>query len=244
MTLTISVLGPDRSMSALFALLLGLTVLCAPAWSFADEASNRATQLLVAAEADLNASRFQRAVTASRDALRHDETLHGALVVQGLALEGLGRFDEARSILGTYLTVRGGEPLDDRVRPALVRLKLALEVQQGSLDPRAALSEADKALLQLNFAEVRAYIEAVRSLPNAEPETLRRALELEALSYWYGDERKLARALWRQLFLEDPTAVVELDGSCAIREVPRSSISSQPLRSGGGHDERWCTNCS
>lgn len=201
--------GFERHLSAFLALLVVLAVLCSPTQSVADDASTRAAELLLAAEAELDATRYQRAISASKDALRLDETLHGALVVQGLALEGLGRVDEAKSVLGAYLRERRDQPLDERVRPALLRLRLANDVRQGTLDPQEALAEAEKALLQLDLEDVRAYIDAIRALPDAEPEILRRALQMEALSYWYGDERKLARALWRQLFLEDPTAVVD-----------------------------------
>ena len=85
-----------------------------------DEAPG-ARQLRLADE-DLDAGNFERAAASAASALRLDPSLTAALVVRGLALEGLGRLDEARSLLKVYADLRGTLALDARVAPALIRL--------------------------------------------------------------------------------------------------------------------------
>ena len=97
----------------------------AQASSGASDEDPGARQLRLAEE-DLAAGNHERAAASAASSLRLDPSLTAALVVRGLALEGLGRLDEARSLLKAYKDLRGTLALDERVAPALVRLDGAL----------------------------------------------------------------------------------------------------------------------
>jgi tetratricopeptide (TPR) repeat protein len=103
------------------ALLLLLLLIAAPASAVAgiEDEANRQIEL---AEQDLASGNFERAAASASSALRLDPSRHDALVVRGLALQGLGRPEEAAALLRAYIDLRGTLPVDERVEPALAEM--------------------------------------------------------------------------------------------------------------------------
>jgi tetratricopeptide (TPR) repeat protein len=194
------------SLAAMAAvLMLGLPLSEARAGDLDDAAARQ----LGLAEADLATGQYQRSADAAASAFRLDGTLHDALVVQGLAFRQLGRLEEAKALLTTYVTIRGTLPLDGRVRPTLALMEMDAQIARGEFDPAAALQAAETAVLELETTTARAYIEAIRSKEGVAPGILGRALEIEALSFWTDGDTDGARQSWRRLFIEYPEATVD-----------------------------------
>jgi tetratricopeptide (TPR) repeat protein len=126
---------------ALFILgVIAASAASVPTTAFAGSEDEAARQLDLA-EQDLENGLFERAAASAASALRLDPGTHGAFVVRGLALKGLGRLDDAAALLRAYRDLRGTLPLDDRVEPALEeieRLLRAPETPRG--DPGVASS--------------------------------------------------------------------------------------------------------
>lgn len=183
----------------------GMLLPVAHAEGLADEAARQ----LELAEANLDGAQYQRAADSAASAFRLDGTLHSALVVQGLAFRQLDRVEEAKALLTTYVTIRGTLPMDERVRPALLMLKLDEQIEGGDFDPATALEGAREAVFELETASARTYIEAIRGRDGVASGLLREALELEAWSYWCDGNTDAARTCWRRLFAEYPEAAVD-----------------------------------
>jgi len=182
--------------------------LAAPAAAHAQPFEEAERQLSLA-EDDYAAGRFEAAASGARSAFRLDGTLHGALVVQGLALRELGQAQEATAMLRTYLTIRQGLEVDPRAAATLVLLEAELERANGTFNVSSALAAAEEALLQLETGSALAYIAAVQAERDLKPQDAQRALSLEAQARWSLEERVEARALWRRLFARYPRAVVD-----------------------------------
>ena len=106
-------------------LVLALTAALAfPAEAWADAPEEAARQVEMA-KADLAAGRYDLAIGACDSALRLDPGLREAFKVKGLALERLGRLDDARSMLLAYETLRAGLPPDPEVQSVLERIDAA-----------------------------------------------------------------------------------------------------------------------
>jgi len=125
----------NRSAIVLFALtsvvLLGLA---APAIA-APASEEEATRQLQLAEDDLTTGNYERAAASAASALRLDPGLLDALVVRGLALNGLGRSADAAALLRAYRDLRGTLPLDPRVEPALAEIEKLLAAPASSEQP-------------------------------------------------------------------------------------------------------------
>ncbi len=100
-------------------LLLAIVALLLPAPPAHASPEDEADRQLQLAEEDLAAGNFERAAASAASALRLDPARHDALVVRGLALQGLGRLEDAGALLRAYRDLRGTLPLDERVEPAL-----------------------------------------------------------------------------------------------------------------------------
>ena len=81
-----------------------------------------AARQLQLAEEDLTSGNFERAAASAASALRLDPGLLDALVVRALALQGMGRLDDAAALLRAYRDLRGTLPVDERVEPALAEI--------------------------------------------------------------------------------------------------------------------------
>ena len=168
-------------MRGVFAAAVGVLVLvlahpCAGGGAHAQsvaqaEAEEPAARQLRLAEEDLAAGNFERAAAAASSALRLDPALTAALVVRGLALEGVGRLDEARSILKTYADLRGTLALDERVAPALSRLEAALggTPSLGAVAPGADIQGQALLLLAGGMDDQQAYRVAKPHLGGVAP---------------------------------------------------------------------------
>ena len=124
------------TLGLLVALLMATAVRAGPA--------DEATRQLELAEADLASGNFERAAASAASALRLDPGLHAALVTRALALQGLGRTDDAGALLRAYRDLRAGLPLDDRVEPALAEIEAAEQVAEQVVDD-APVATADAA---------------------------------------------------------------------------------------------------
>jgi len=214
----------------IFGLLLMVAVsLGAPSPSLAGP-GEEATRQLDLAENDLDEGRAEQAAAAAASALRLDPGLHQALVVKALAYRELGRGEEARSLLRTYLDLRGSLESDPRVRPALV----FLDAEFSPLDVGTALLAAEAALEALEIDLAEAHLATVR-ISGAQGADLKRVLELEALASWYAGREEDAEARWRTLFERFPKATVDPDLSpdpmramAAIQREARGSGTPAP----------------
>ena len=112
-------------------LLLG-AVGTSPAVAGTEEEASRQLEL---AEADLTAGNFERAASSAASALRLDPSLLNALVVRGLALNGLGRSADAAALLRAYRDLRGTLELDPRVEPALEEIEKLLAAPTAEAPP-------------------------------------------------------------------------------------------------------------
>lgn len=117
-------------------LLVLLLVVAAPR-AYADGPQEQAQRQLQLAEEDLESGAYERAAASAASALRFDPGLQEALVVRALALKGLGRLEDAVSLLRAYRDLRGTLPLDERVAPALAELErlLAAAREPPPVDP-------------------------------------------------------------------------------------------------------------
>jgi tetratricopeptide (TPR) repeat protein len=95
---------------------------------------DEAARQLELAEADLVDGNFERAAASAQSAFRLDGSLHGALVVRGLALKELGQLDQARGLLTTYLDLRGSLAADERAAPAIVEIERLLAAPADGTD--------------------------------------------------------------------------------------------------------------
>ena len=102
------------------ALLLAGSALASPA----DEAERQ----LIFAEAELHKGEFTRALHSAESALRLDPTAYRAMVVKGLAYEGLGDLDLAESLLRAYCELTRKSPSEGDVGRALARIEARQEV--------------------------------------------------------------------------------------------------------------------
>jgi len=138
-----------KSSRLLVVLLVALLVPVAPA--HADGPQEQAQRQLQLAEEDLEAGSYERAAASAASALRFDPGLQEALVVRALALKGLGRLEDAVSLLRAYRDLRGTLPLDERVAPALAELERMLaaarEPQQVEPGPPGPAGSGPVALL-------------------------------------------------------------------------------------------------
>ena len=105
-----------------------------------------ATRQLELAEEDLANDNFERAAASAASALRLDPARHDALVVRGLALQGLGRLDDAAALLRAYRDLRGTLPLDERVEPALQEIAQFLVVDRQAAEQPEPEPEAPATL--------------------------------------------------------------------------------------------------
>lgn len=80
-----------------------------PAVAGMEEEAARQLQL---AEDDLASGNFERAAASAASVLRLEPGLHEALVVRALALQGLGRLDDAAALLRAYKDLRGSLQID------------------------------------------------------------------------------------------------------------------------------------
>jgi hypothetical protein len=95
----------------------------------------------------------------------------------------------------------------------------------GTFDPGLALRAAEESLLQLETTAARAYVDALRKAESVEPGMLRRALEVEAESYWIDGDEDAARLVWRRLFSEHADAVVDF-------QLPPDSMAAMAEQQG------------
>ena len=107
--------------------LAALVLLTPPATAGTAEAERQ----LLFARGELEAGRFDRAVSSAESALRLDPGLYRAMVVKALALEGLGEFARAESMLVAYFELTAGIPAPEEAEAALARLQ-AREGESGA----------------------------------------------------------------------------------------------------------------
>ena len=121
--------GPGR-ICFLLALVGFALLALSPRASYAglEEEADRQIQL---AEEDLAAGNYERAAASAASALRLDPGRHEAFVIRGLALQGLGRLEDAAGLLRAYLDLRGTLPADERVAPALAEIEQLLTGSDG-----------------------------------------------------------------------------------------------------------------
>ena len=100
--------------------------LAASATAHAGIMEEEAERQLQFAEADLEAGNFERAAASAASALRADPSRHEALVVRGLALQGLNRLEDALALLRVYKDLRGTLEVDERVEPAMAEIERLL----------------------------------------------------------------------------------------------------------------------
>ena len=132
---------PSRWLFCLPALLLLVSPLLAPLPALAGSSEEAARQIELAEE-DLAAGNYERAAASAASALRLDPGRTDALVVRGLALKGLGRLEDAASLLRTYRDLRGPLPVDERVEPALAEIARLLAPGAATLEPEEPAEEA------------------------------------------------------------------------------------------------------
>ena len=174
-----------------------------PAFAGIEEEAARQLEL---AEADLEAGRAEQAAAAAASALRLDPGLHTALVIKALAYRAMDRADEARSLLRTYLDLRGTLTPDPRVGPALV----LLEAELSPFDTGKALLAAEAAIEALEIPVAEAHLLTVRA-SGVEGAVLQKVMELEALAAWTAGRPDDARQGWRALFEQFPESAVDPD---------------------------------
>lgn len=194
--------------------------------------TQQAVRQLELAESDLAAGSHQRAADAAASAFRLDGSLHVALLVQGLALRHLGRTDDAKALLTTYITIRGDLPLDGRARTALIYIQVEEQIAAGKFDPALALTAADEVLLELETSAARAYVTSILKSDRLKPKMVVRALEIWAQSHWIDGDEAAARQVWRQLFADHSGATVDADlppgAMTAMAEEQRAVRAASP----------------
>lgn len=120
-----SLLPPRRVVPLVLLLLTGFVM--APQIAHAGP-SEEGERQLVFAEAELHKGEFTKALHSAESALRLDPTLYRAMVVKGLAYEGLGDLDLAESLLRAYCELAGRNPAEGEVGRALARIEARQEV--------------------------------------------------------------------------------------------------------------------
>jgi tetratricopeptide (TPR) repeat protein len=226
--------GTQVAVERLFTIALILTLATLGGANAARGESSQAERQLELAEADLAGGNAERASKAAASALRLDPGLLQALVVKALAYRALGRTEEARALLRTYLDLREGLEPDSRVGPALVLLEAELE----PFEVASSLAAAEAATLELEISVAEAHLRAVRGA-GAEGGTLKRVIELEALAAWSDDRPDDAKAKWRELFTSFPDSVVDpelqpeamrlmAEAQGEVRATAKSPVASKP----------------
>lgn len=95
--------------SSLRLLVASLWLVLLPAVALGQSRSEEeATRQLEFAQKEIAAANYQKALTSSESALRLHPPLYEAMAYKALALEGLGDFKTAESLLITYREIRGG----------------------------------------------------------------------------------------------------------------------------------------
>jgi tetratricopeptide (TPR) repeat protein len=127
-----------------FALALLGILLCVPSWASAQTGSeDEALRQLEFAQSELHLSNFQKALTSSESALRLHPPLYEALAYKALALEGLGDFKVAESLLVTYREIRQGWDKFPEGADVLARVRTKLGARTAELEALAALPAFD-----------------------------------------------------------------------------------------------------
>jgi len=130
-------------MKQLVVLLLGV-LLGLPAVAFSETGTEgEALRQLEFAQAELNLSNYQKALNSAESALRLHPPLYEALAYKAIALEGLGDFRVAESMLVTYREIRGGWDLFPAGEHALERVRGKLGARTAELEALAALPAFD-----------------------------------------------------------------------------------------------------
>ncbi|MCO4768911.1 MAG: hypothetical protein KDA24_02700 [Deltaproteobacteria bacterium] len=125
------------------ALVLGVLV-CAPMSVFAQTGSeDEALRQLEFAQAELHQSNFQKALTSAESALRLHPPLYEALAYKAMALEGLGDFKIAESLLITYREMRDGWEKFPEGDEVLTRVRKKMGARMVELEALAALPAFD-----------------------------------------------------------------------------------------------------
>jgi tetratricopeptide (TPR) repeat protein len=167
---------------------------------------SEAERQLGLAEADLAAGNPERASQAAASVLRLDPGLLTAFVVKAIAYRELGRLEEARALLLTYIDLRGSLPRDARADPTLTMLSADLQ----GFDATRALDAAEEAIFVLRYDAAETYLGGVRASDPAE-EVLRRLLSLEASVAWAQERPKDANKKWVEIFTRYPEEQVPDD---------------------------------
>jgi tetratricopeptide (TPR) repeat protein len=218
----------------LFAIVLILMLALMGGFNVALAEPSQAERQLELAEQDLAAGNADRASKAAASALRLDPGLLQALVVKALAYRALGRAEDARALLRTYLDLREGLEPDPRVEPALVLLEAELE----PFEVASALAAAEAAILEQEIRVAEAHLRAVRGA-GAESGTLKRVIELEAVAAWTDDRPYDAKGKWRELFTSFPDSVVDpelqpeamrlmVEAQGEVRATATSPVATKP----------------
>lgn len=118
--------------------LLVLALASAPVWASAQGLEDEATRQVSLCRDDYQAAQYERAIAACDSALRLDpsrEIQQEAFKLKGLALEQLGRLDDARSMLLAFKSLRSGLPDDPEVEAAIARIDRAQERARAAEQP-------------------------------------------------------------------------------------------------------------
>ena len=163
--------GPTsaRRHVGLTALLLAPALPSAAAHA-ADAGVAQAERQIELAREDLAAGNFERAVAACNSALRLDPTRSEAFKLKGLALEKLGRLDQAAGMFMAYDTLRSGLPKDPEVEEAVARIASA----EAEDDAGGANTAGQQELLVVAADPAQAEVAVSSLLPRrAKPEIVK-----------------------------------------------------------------------
>jgi len=120
--------------------LLVTLLFCTPLGVMAQNGSeDEALRQIEFAQSELHQSNFQKALTSAESALRLHPPLYEALAYKALALEGLGDFKVAESLLVTYREIRGGWDKFPDGDAVLARVRGKLGARTAELEALAAL---------------------------------------------------------------------------------------------------------
>jgi len=111
--------------------------------------SEEAERQLIFAEAELRKEHYDKALHSAESALRLDPTLYRAMVIKGLAYEGLGDLDLAESLLRAYCELAGKSPSEGEVGRALARIEARQDVARTQDRRSSGRSGADMPTLEI-----------------------------------------------------------------------------------------------
>lgn len=127
-----------------FAVLLLSVLISLPVAAFGQTGSEgEALRQLEFAQSELHLSNYQKALNSAESALRLHPPLYEALAYKALALEGLGDFRVAESLLVTYREIRSGWELFPEGETVLDRVREKLGARTVELEALAALPAFD-----------------------------------------------------------------------------------------------------